>query len=164
MLLLTQKIMEDYIMLSKLCSSSINKNSKKGPSTSKKNNNIKKNERNNKMKYLLVTIYLILTVSGLILYKYGANKNFEISFANNVFNMKLNILSILGLVCYLFSFLIYMLILPKFNLTYIMPVTSAISYISIFALSVMVLKEAITAHGVIGAVIIVIGIIIMNLK
>ena len=57
----------------------------------------------------------------------------------------------------------YMIILPKFNISYIMPVTSAISYISVFILSALVLKETIHTNGIIGSVIILVGIIIMNL-
>ena len=112
---------------------------------------------------LLVALYLILTIAGLILYKYGATKDFNISIINGIFNIKLSLISILGLLCYLSSFLIYILILPKFNLSYIMPITSAISYIGIFILSALVLKETITSNGIIGAFIILVGIIIMNI-
>ena len=56
-----------------------------------------------------------------------------------------------------------MLVLPKFDLTYIMPVTSAISYVSVYVLSVMVLKETIQVNGVVGSIIILIGVLIMNL-
>lgn len=115
------------------------------------------------MKYIMVGLYLILTVAGLILYKYGSTKDFSFSLTNGVFSLKLNFISILGLCCYLLSFLLYMLILPKFDLSYIMPVTSAISYISIFVLSILILKESVTIYGIIGSMIILIGIVIMNL-
>ena len=45
-----------------------------------------------------------------------------------------------------------------------MPLTSAVSYISIFILSAMVLKETITTNGVIGAIIILVGIVVMNFR
>ena len=132
-------------------------------SKSEKNNKINKKEKSNKMKYIMVGLYLILTVAGLILYKYGSTKDFSFSLTNGVFSLKLNFISILGLCCYLLSFLLYMLILPKFDLSYIMPVTSAISYISIFVLSILILKESVTIYGIIGSMIILIGIVIMNL-
>lgn len=115
------------------------------------------------MGIFLVIIYLILTVSGLILYKFGANKEFLFSISNGVFQIKLSLISIIGLCCYLLSFIIYMLVLPKFDLTYIMPVTSAISYISIYILSILVLKESVTIYGVLGSFIILIGVILINL-
>ena len=132
-------------------------------SKSENNNKIKKKEKYNKMKYIMVGIYLVLTVSGLILYKYGSAKDFSFSIVKGTFSLKLNLISILGLCCYLFSFLLYMLILPKFDLSFIMPFTSAISYISIFILSILILKESVTIYGIIGSLIILIGIIIMNL-
>ena len=116
------------------------------------------------MKIFLVALYLILTVSGLILYKYGANKDFTFSIAKGNLNLKLNIISIIGLLCYMCSFLLYMLILPKFNISFIMPLTSAVTYISTFVLSIMILKETVTANGIIGAIVILVGIVIMNMR
>lgn len=115
------------------------------------------------MQILLVIIYLILTVSGLILYKLGANQEFIFTFSSGLLNIKLSVISLIGLVCYMGSFLIYMLILPKFNLSYIMPVMSAVSYIGIFVLSILILKEKVTTAGIIGSIIILIGMLIMNL-
>lgn len=133
-------------------------------SSSEKSNNIKgKRGKVNKMQILMVAIYLILTVSGLILYKYGANQDFALMINSRTFELKISIISIIGLVCYLCSFIMYIIILPKFNISYIMPITSAISYIGIFVLSILVLKEQIHVHGVIGALIILLGVIIMNL-
>lgn len=134
-------------------------------SSSEKSNIIKEKGKKKvkKMQWLMVAIYLILTVSGLILYKYGANKEFLFEVTNKGIQLKISLISILGLLCYLFSFIMYMIILPKFNISYIMPVTSAISYISVFILSALVLKEAIHTNGIIGSVIILVGIIIMNL-
>lgn len=129
---------------------------------SEKNNSFKEKHGRKKMKYLLVILYLILTVAGLILYKYGSNKNFVFEIQNGVFNLKLNVISILGLFCYLLSFLIYIIVLPRFDLSYIIPLTSAVSYISIFTLSILVLKESVTVYGIIGSIIILIGIIILN--
>lgn len=114
------------------------------------------------MQILLVIIYLMLTVSGLILYKLGANQEFLFTVTNGIFNIKMSIISLIGLLCYIGSFLIYLFILPKFNLSYIMPIMSAISYIGIFVLSILILKEKVTTYGVIGSIIILIGILIMN--
>lgn len=155
---------EDYLMFKRFWPSPIARMLTNIYCTSEKSNTLKKGKKIDMFKIFMVALYLILTVAGLILYKYGANKGFEFSLANKAFNLKINFISILGLVCYLFSFLLYMLILPKFNISYIMPLTSAVSYISIFALSAMVLKEAITTNGIIGVIIILIGIVIMNIR
>lgn len=122
-----------------------------------------KNRKENIMKYFLIVIYLVLTVSGLILYKKGANSDFLISIENNALNIKLSLISILGLVCYLLSFLMYMLILPKFDLTFIYPIMTAISYMGIYILSILVLGEKVSTLGIIGSAIIMIGIFIVNI-
>lgn len=114
------------------------------------------------MQVILVILYLVLTISGLILYKLGANQEFLFTIMNGMFSIKMSIISIIGLICYLGSFLIYMLILPKFNLSYIMPIVSAVSYLGIFILSIIVLKEKVSTSGIIGSIIILIGILIMN--
>lgn len=155
---------EDYIMFKKFWPDWIAKKLVKIYSKSEKSNTLKKGKKVDMFKIITVILYLVLTVSGLILYKYGANKNFAISFTNSVFNLKISFISILGLLCYLASFILYMTIIPKFNISYIMPLTSAISYISIFILSAMVLGEKLTINGIIGAIIILIGIVIINIR
>ena len=123
----------------------------------------KKKGKESSMKYVLIVIYLILTVSGLILYKKGANSNFVLEIKNNALNIKLSLVSIAGLLCYLFSFLMYMLILPKFDLTFIYPLMTAISYIGIYILSIFILNESVTTLGIIGSIIIMVGIFIVNI-
>ena len=116
------------------------------------------------MKYGLILVYLILTVSGLILYKKGANSDAILSINKGVLSIKLSLISILGLACYMVSFLLYMLILPKFDLTFIYPVLSAISYISIYILSILVLGESTTGMGIVGSIIIMIGIFVVGIS
>ena len=156
---------EDYKIFCEFWPKPIAKKLVKIYETSEKSNNVnlKKERKVNKMQILMVAIYLFFTLAGLTLYKYGANQNFVFAITNKSFELKISLISILGLVFYLCSFIIYMIILPKFDLSYIMPITSAISYIGIFLLSIFLLKETVHTNGIIGAIIILVGIIIMNL-
>lgn len=113
---------------------------------------------------LLVAIYATLTVSGLICYKYGTNIAFNATMKNANFSLNINIIAIIGLFLYLLSFLLYMIVLPKFNLTDLMPIISAITSIAIYLLSIMFLKEEITIQKALGIVIIIIGVFIMSFK
>ncbi len=153
---------EDLLMFKKFWPEWIAKILVKIYGSSEKSNNFKKKE-NRKMKWIMVALYLILTISGLILYKYGANKSFMFSVKAGTLNLEISLISLIGLLCYLLSFIIYIFVLPQFDLSYIMPITSAISYIGIFVLSFLVLKEKLAINGIIGAIIILFGIIIMNL-
>ena len=160
---------EDYLMFRRFWPKTIAKFLTNIYCKSEKSNDLKKDNMNKKgkrstMQILMVAIYLVLTVAGLILYKYGANKGFNFLITKGSLNVKLSIISIIGLMCYLFSFLLYMLILPKFNISFIMPVTSAVTYIATFILSIMILKETVSFNGIIGAFIILVGIIIMNIR
>lgn len=113
---------------------------------------------------LLVAIYAIFSVAGLVCYKYGTNINFNVVFKDSSINFNMHIMAIIGLAFYLISFLLYMLVLPKFNLTDILPIISAITSIAIYILSIIVLKEPINIQKIIGAVIIAIGVFIMSFK
>lgn len=113
---------------------------------------------------LLVGIYSIFTISGLICYKYGTNINFNLSIQNSNINFNIHLIAIIGLIFYLISFLLYMIVLPRYNLTDILPIISAITSIGIYVLSIIVLKEEITLQKIIGAIIITVGVFIMTFK
>lgn len=115
------------------------------------------------MNILLVVLYCIFTTLGLILFKYGSNQEFIFMVKNNIFQIKLSIYSIIGLCFYALSFIIYILILPRYNLSYIIPFISAITYISIFLLSIFLLKENVTIISILGVVIVFVGILLINI-
>lgn len=114
------------------------------------------------MNYILPIIYVICTVLGLLLYKYGASKEFGFAFTNGNLSIKINIISIIGLVLYLVSFLLYILILPKYDITYILPIVSTATGILIFVSSIVFLGEASSMTKWIGFIIMTIGVIIVN--
>ena len=80
-------------------------------------------ERRINMKIIIMfTCYVLLASSGLILFKLGsANSNLTL----NIFGLSINysIKMILGLLCYGFSFVLWMLIVSKTNLTIAMPLS-----------------------------------------
>ena len=113
------------------------------------------------MKIVLIIIYLILTTSGLVFMKLGGNSgNFALNSGNVVFTI--NWISAIGFICYLCSFLLFTKIVIMFDLSYIMPIITGIVQILTLVAAKLVFKEAITLHGLIGAIIIIIGIVIMN--
>jgi len=116
------------------------------------------------MNIIFPILYIICTVAGLILYKYGATKEFGVLFENGNLSIKINIISIIGLALYLISFLLYIFILPKYDITFIIPIVSTITSILIFVLSISFLKEPSSAIKWIGFVIMTIGVIIVNFK
>ncbi len=117
----------------------------------------------NGMKIILIVIYLFLTVAGLVLMKIGGNSG-TISIANKELNFGISLISGLGFICYICSFLLYTKIIMMFDLSYIVPLTTGIAQILTLIASYLIFKDEISIQSVGGAVIIIIGILIMNIK
>lgn len=116
------------------------------------------------MKVILVIVYLLLTVSGLILMKKGGNAG-KIGFSAGEFNFSISLISCLGFVCYICSFLLYTRIVMMFeNLSYITPICTGVSQIMILLASWLILKEQLTGINIAGAALVITGVIVMNLK
>ena len=116
------------------------------------------------MQYLFIAGYLCLSAGGLVLFKLGSNASgVAISIANGSLSVSANLLSIAGLCCYMCSFLMYMAIVSKYDLTRIYPITSGLIYILVFAGGILLLKESVSMLKMVGCAAILVGIILMNL-
>ena len=115
------------------------------------------------MKIILIIIYLILTLSGLIFMKKGGNPG-KINISKKDIQLTMSPISAVGFVCYLCSFLLFTKIVVMFDLSYIMPLTTGIVQVLSLIFSKVVFKEQFTTTGIIGAVIIIVGIIVLNWK
>lgn len=115
------------------------------------------------MRYLLVVVYLILTISGLIFMKLGGNTG-NIGLKEGNINVSMSLVSVLGFVCYIISFLLFTKIVIIFDLSYIYPITAGIVQVITLIASYYIFKENISLYGVIGAVLVIVGIIVMNIK
>lgn len=115
------------------------------------------------MKVVLVIVYLISTIAGLIFMKLGGNPG-TIAIKDNNIAMSMNVISGAGFACYIFSFLLFTRIVVMFDLSYIFPICTGIVQVITLIASYYIFKENISVQGVIGASLIIVGIIIMNIK
>lgn len=116
------------------------------------------------MRILMVALYLIFTVSGLILMKKGGNAG-KISFSAGEFDFNISLISALGFICYIISFLLFTRIIMMFeNVSFISPICNGIAQACIVIASIIFLKEQFTGATIGGALLIIAGVIIMNLK
>lgn len=122
-----------------------------------------KKRSENIVKIVLVVIYMILTLSGLVLMKYGGNPG-SVSVKDGSINVGMSIISMIGLICYICSFLLFTRIVIMFDLSYIMPICTGIIQLLTLVASYIVFKEQLTKTGIIGAIIVIVGILIMNYK
>ena len=115
------------------------------------------------MKIVLVLAYLLCSILGLILMKKGGNAG-SVALNNGNIGLSISIISFIGLFFYVISFLLYTKVVTSFDLSYIIPIITGVSQILILLASWGILKETISKQGIIGAIIIIIGILIMNIK
>lgn len=115
------------------------------------------------MKIILIFIYLSLTLSGLVLMKKGGNPG-KIKISKVDINLSMSPVSALGFVCYLCSFLLFTKIVLIFDLSYIMPVVTGIVQVMTLIVANIFFKEKISKASIVGASMVIVGIVVMNLK
>lgn len=116
------------------------------------------------MRIISIVIYLILSVGGLILIKMGAN-SMNLAIDNGMFKVSIGMKVIMGLICYVASFLIYTFyIIREFELSYIFPIVTGITQILVVLAGVFILKEQINAYSIVGMLLILVGIFCLNIR
>ncbi len=113
------------------------------------------------MKYLLTIVYIIFTTCGITLMKLGGD-SLSISFSKGL-NFKIGWITCLGFISYIISFLLWQKLLVKYDLSTMVPIVTGITQIIIVAIGYTILKEPIKVPCLIGAIVIIFGIIIMAL-
>lgn len=110
---------------------------------------------------IMFILYVLLASSGLVLFKLGS---FNPNLTLNLFSLSINysIKMLLGLICYACSFLLWMFIVSKTNLTIAMPLSVAIVNTLVIVESCILLKEKITLFQGIGIFVVIFGVCIMT--
>lgn len=116
------------------------------------------------MEYLFIGIYVILSVSGLTLFKLGSKEGFLLDASSGFFLLNIHWFSIVGLVLYILSFLIYMGLIAKSNLSQLVPIATGLVYLATLATAFLVFRENIRGIQVFGSFLIIIGVVLMNIK
>ena len=114
-------------------------------------------------KIFLVGIYIILAILGLVLMKYGQNTGSVLIESGSIM-FSINYISLLGLISYILSFLLYTKIVVTFDLSFIVPVTAGIVQILTLLFGIFLFKETISILSIIGVVLVISGIVLMNIK
>lgn len=112
---------------------------------------------------ILFLCYILLSSGGLLLMKMGG-KETTINLTNSIIESKFSFIFLLGIFCYIFSFLVFIFILQRRNLSYIYPIcTGCINIISVL-MGIFILQEKISVSGLLGVFMIGFGIFLINLK
>jgi len=113
---------------------------------------------------LFMVLYVFLTVSGLILFKLGSNVSQIGVIAKGVLNIQISFTSIIGAFCYLCSFIIYLLLISKNAISFLMPIMTGVVYVLIIIASIFILKEKVTLISLVGSILILTGVILIIFK
>lgn len=113
------------------------------------------------MKYILTIIYLIFTTSGITLMKLGGD-SLKLNLKGE-FSFRMGWITFLGFACYLISFLLWQRLLVKYDLSTLVPIVTGISQIIIMTIGYLIFKETFNIQSLIGALIVIVGIIIMTI-
>ena len=113
---------------------------------------------------IVIALYVLCSVSGVVCIKLGSLNATAIEITPKIFSIKMGWLSLLGLILYIISFLIYIGLVCKNDLSYLIPVTTGAVYLLTLLSSVVVFKESVHLLQIIGSVLILTGVILMNMQ
>ena len=113
--------------------------------------------------YIPLGLYVLSTAAGLILIKIGSSAGAIVELINGRLAFHLSIVNILGILLYGISFLLYTFLIAKNDLGYIIPLTTGLVYVLIFAASFIVFKEPFSALKLAAIVMILVGVSLLNL-
>ncbi len=109
--------------------------------------------------FILIVIYVVLNSTAQILIKLGTLEMPEVNGIYDLLNFKL----VTGVGLFGMSFITWIYILSKNNLSYAFPFAVGLGYMTVIFLSIFVLKEAVTNLQLTGISLVWIGIILMSL-
>lgn len=113
---------------------------------------------------IILLFYVLATSLGLILIKLGSSDGLPLKIVDSKLIFNLNLLTISGILLYGLSFALYLYLIAKNDLGYIIPLTTALVYIVIFVASYFIFQEVFTAMKIVGILLIVTGLVFLNLK
>lgn len=113
--------------------------------------------------FVILFFYLIFSVSGIVLVKLGGSQ-FGLNLSKSELKLQIEWVTILGMVFYIFSFLLWMIIIPRYNLSFIVPVSVGLVQVLVLFAAIFILKEKVSLLNLLGVLTIIVGIILMNIK
>ena len=115
------------------------------------------------MLIIIFIVYIFFTTTGMLLIKIGgADASAQIT--SKLVSIQFKPVLILGLAFYVISFLIYIYLVQKANLSYIIPVSAGIVNIIAVLMGVFILKEEIRIQSIIGIALVLVGVTLMSIS
>ena len=109
-------------------------------------------------------IYVLSAVVGSTLIKLGSSAHMKALFTAPFVNMSLSPITLLGIFAYGISFIVYVILLSRFDLSFISPLLVAFVYILLMLTAFIIFKEGFTPYKIVGCSLILVGVILVLLK
>ncbi len=116
------------------------------------------------MSKILIALYVLATSSALVVLKLGAKGGAPAEFINGHLHLNITPYTLLGIILYGTSFVLYTYLISRYDLGYIIPLTTGIVYGLIFVASFFIFNEAFTFFKSMGIILIVAGLVLLNFK
>ena len=113
--------------------------------------------------WLLFILYMLLSCTGLLLIKMGGSTT-KIALEESRFLVNVDLKFVLGLCFYIMSFLLFTYVIQKRNLSYIGPLGAGFINIITVAMGILFLHEKVSAIQMVGAGVVIVGIVLMNIR
>lgn len=113
---------------------------------------------------ILMITYVVMAVLGSTLIKYGSTAGVKGLFTVPIVHMSVSFISLIGIVAYGVSFLVYIVLLTRFDLSFVSPLLIAFVYLLLMVTAFVIFKEAITFYKILGCSFILIGILLVIFK
>lgn len=113
--------------------------------------------------WIFIILYIVFAVSGSTLLKLGSTSS-KILFSIPFINTNVTIITLIGILTYGLSFLCYIILLCKYDLSFISPLTVGLVYILLMITAFLFFHEQFTFYKILGSSLILIGIFFVLLK
>jgi len=110
---------------------------------------------------LMFAVYALLSAGGLILFKMGGQDT-AIQSSSSGLSLLLSWKMLAGILCYMLSFVLWLLIVSKTQLSFAMPLSVGVVNILVFLGSARYLHEEITPLKMIGLGVIIVGLFLIT--
>ena len=113
--------------------------------------------------WIIFAIYALMSALGLLFIKIGSSDT-SLAFQNGLFSMQVSPKLIWGLVLYICSFLLSLYIISSMRLTLFYPMATGTVLVLTCIAGIYFLKEHMGAPQIIGAALVLCGIVFMNIR
>ena len=113
------------------------------------------------MNIILLITYILLSTGGATLVKMGGEGKWSPLFTVPYVSLDVSLVTLLGIIGYGMSFLVFIVLLNRLDLSFLTPVATGVSYAILMAVSLVVFGEHFTAIKALGCTLILIGVLLV---